>query len=100
MRERSGPVSQAVRGRVHAGVTENLGKRVTSSQIRSGAAPTAAAVHASVPLLDGRTVDHLGCAPVKERHQKLNALELERCTRLANMTTAEYGPHATGERAT
>ena len=54
----------------------------TCSQIRLRDAADAAPVHAVVPDLDRRTADHLGCAPVKERHQKLDALELERAPQL------------------
>ena len=49
----------------------------TFSQIRSGRAADAAPVHAVVPDLDRHTADLLGCVPVKERHQKLDALKLE-----------------------
>ena len=49
------------------------------SQIRSATRLQPAPVHASVPNLDVGIADLLGCAGVKERHQKLFGVELEAC---------------------
>ena len=48
-----------------------------------GTRADAAHVHAILPDLDARIAELLGYARVKVRHQKLFALELERCPRPA-----------------
>ena len=60
----------------------DLRKSNENSQIRFATRAHAAAVHASVPDLDVCTAEVVGCAHVKERHQKLDALELERAPQL------------------
>ena len=60
----------------------DLRKCNEKSQIRTATRAQAAAVHASVPDLDVRTAEVVGCARVKERVSELDALELEACRKM------------------
>ena len=60
----------------------DLRKCNEKSQIRTATRAQAAAVHASVPDLDVRTADVVGCAHVKERVSQFDALELQACRKM------------------
>ena len=60
----------------------DLRKCNEKSQIRTATRAQAAAVHASVPDLDVRTAEVVGCAHIKERVSQFDALELQACRKM------------------